>query len=89
MLTRILFSTIAAASLVAATPALAGASGKDAETRETRDAPAQGETRAVPECCEQMALEHRELMQQRKAADEQARRAQEEDPFVRNQSWGG
>jgi hypothetical protein len=86
MFSRILLSTVAAASLAAVTPALAGDAGKDADTR---DASTQTQARALPKCCEQMAMEHRQLIEQKKAADEQSRRLREEDPFVRNQSFGG
>lgn len=88
MFSRILFSTIAAGALVVASPALADDTGKDADGRE------------IPACCERVAMQmHHDAVKdtrgsERKAApvstDDTAQPPTvEEDPFVRNQSWGG
>jgi hypothetical protein len=85
MFRRILLSTLGAASL-AATPALAGDTGKEPVTGE------------LPECCDHMAM-HTYGVAPRGAADAKKAPARtqdrtiqnplDEDPDVRNQSWGG
>jgi hypothetical protein len=87
MFSRILFSTIAAGALVVAAPALANDTGKDADSRE------------IPACCEHVAMQmHHDAVKDTRGSehkpapvstDDTAKPAVEEDPFVRNQSWGG
>lgn len=80
MFSRILSSTLAAGALVAATPALAGDSVKDAQTCD------------VPSCCEHMRMQRGHVTASQKAPRTLDRTIQDpnsDDPDVRNQSWGG
>jgi hypothetical protein len=80
MFSRILFSTIAAATLVAAAPALA----------------AEGTSKRQCSCCSDGSVHEtdhplREEAQQKKLPTERDAqpRTTEDDPFIRNQSFGG
>jgi hypothetical protein len=86
MLSRILLSTVAAASLAAAAPALAGGTGEDAERRD------------VPRCCDHLAMHMYGVAPQEatdaaeapaRTKDKTIQNPLDEDPDVRNQSWGG
>lgn len=79
MLSRILFSTIAAATLLVAAPALA----------------AEGTSKQQCSCCSDGSVHEtdhplrEEAQQARDSMDTAAPGTTEDDPFVRNQSFGG
>jgi hypothetical protein len=84
MLSRILFSTAAAAVLAAAAPAYAG------------DAAQGAEARPVPKCCDHLAMHMYGVAPEPEAGttpdrlkDKTIQNPLDEDPDVRNQSWGG
>ena len=81
MLRRILITSIATTMLAAALPTSAG---------EAAGAPA---PKKLPSCCEEAARHLREHAGPAEAIEKEdrpsARDAQSDDPFVRNQSWGG
>ncbi len=87
MFSRILSSALAAAAVVTATPSLANEPAQDVDAQK------------LPPCCERVAMHMREQHGRTEATEKQnatseriekktAPRA-EEDPNVRNQSWGG
>jgi hypothetical protein len=93
MFSRILFSMFAAASIAAAAPALAD------EHTVASAAPGKDAACDVQRCCGGMMMErhgkgtsHGAMEHEKATAPSEHERSQpaaEEDPFVRNQSWGG
>lgn len=82
MFDRILLSTLAAASMVVATPVFANDGAEVTERRE------------VPPCCDRVAMlmerqTESEAREQKAPAPLATQPAEEEDVDVRNQSWGG
>lgn len=83
MFSRMLLSTLAAAVLAAAPPGLASEPAKD------RDA------EKLASCCEQAVMhlrEHRgstDAVEKKETTSQKTAPRVEDDPFVRNQSWGG
>lgn len=83
MFDRMLLSAVAAAAVGAATPVLAG------ETANAR------QEQKLAMCCEEAVKhlrEHRvsaDALQNKETAKEGKSPRVEDDPFVRNQSWGG